>query len=70
MRLEEIHRILEAVQRTVLRSVLATITQVEGSAYRKEGTSMLFLEDGTQIGVLSAGCLEAHLRPACRIFWK
>ncbi|MEK3916486.1 XdhC family protein [Paenibacillus sp. FSL H7-0331] len=59
--MEEIHRILEAVQRTVLRSVLATITQVEGSAYRKEGTSMLFLEDGTQIGVLSAGCLEAHL---------
>ncbi|MFD0675732.1 MULTISPECIES: XdhC family protein [unclassified Paenibacillus] len=59
--MEEIHRILETIQRTSLRSVLATITQVEGSAYRKEGTSMLFLEDGSQIGVLSAGCLEAEL---------
>ncbi|NOU91964.1 hypothetical protein GC093_01770 [Paenibacillus sp. LMG 31456] len=59
--MEEIHRILETIQRTSLRSVLATITQVEGSAYRKEGTSVLFLEDGTQIGVLSAGCLEVEL---------
>ncbi|KEQ22479.1 XdhC family protein [Paenibacillus tyrfis] len=59
--MEEIHRILETIERTDLRSVLATITRVEGSAYRKEGTSMLFLEDGSQIGVLSAGCLEAGL---------
>lgn len=59
--LEEIHRILETIERTRLRSVLATITQVEGSAYRKEGVSMLFLENGSQIGVLSAGCLESHL---------
>ncbi|MFD0710777.1 XdhC family protein [Paenibacillus sp. GCM10027626] len=55
------HRILETVQLTGLRSVLATIIHVEGSAYRKEGTSMLFLEDGSQIGILSAGCLEADL---------
>lgn len=59
--MEEIHRILETIERTDLRSVLATITRVEGSAYRKEGTSMLLLEDGSQIGVLSAGCLEAEL---------
>ncbi|WP_079911657.1 XdhC family protein [Paenibacillus sp. 32352] len=57
----DIHRILEAVQRTGPRSVLATITHVKGSAYRKEGAAMLFQEDGSQIGVLSAGCLEAHL---------
>jgi len=59
--LEEMHRIMEAIHRTDARSVLATITRVEGSAYRKEGTSALFLEDGSQIGVLSAGCLEADL---------
>ncbi|MCM3272808.1 XdhC family protein [Paenibacillus elgii] len=59
--MEEIHRIFETIERTGLRSVLATITRVEGSAYRKEGTSMLFLEDGSQIGVLSAGCLETEL---------
>jgi len=59
--LDEIHRILETVKETELRSVLATITHVEGSAYRKEGASMLFLEDGSQIGMISAGCLESSL---------
>lgn len=59
--LDEIHRILEIIECTDQRSILATITHVEGSAYRKEGASMLFLEDGSQIGVLSAGCLEADL---------
>jgi len=59
--LEEIHRILEAIQNNGQRSVLATITHVEGSAYRKKGASMLFCEDGSQIGVLSAGCLEVDL---------
>lgn len=59
--MEEIHRILEAIQGNGQLSVLATITHVEGSAYRKEGASMLFFEDGSQIGVLSAGCLEADL---------
>ena len=43
------------------KKVLATIIHVEGSAYKKEGSMMLFLEDGTQIGMLSAGCLEIDL---------
>ncbi|GIO29794.1 MULTISPECIES: XdhC family protein [Paenibacillus] len=59
--MEEIHRILESVERSGLRSVLATVVHVEGSAYRKEGASMLFFEDGTQTGMLSAGCIEADL---------
>lgn len=57
----EIHQIVEAIQRSSSRSVLATIIHVEGSAYKKEGSIMLFLEDGTQIGVLSPGCLETDL---------
>lgn len=59
--MEDLHRILEAIQDNGQRSVLATITHVEGSAYRKVGASMLFCEDGSQIGVLSAGCLETDL---------
>ncbi|OZB91197.1 XdhC family protein [Paenibacillus sp. XY044] len=59
--MEDIHRILEALQQRKQRSVLATITRVEGSAYRKEGASMLLFEDGTQVGVLSTGCLEADI---------
>jgi xanthine dehydrogenase accessory factor len=41
--------------------VLATIIKVEGSSYRKAGTSMLFLSNGSQIGMLSSGCLEQDL---------
>ncbi|MBB3125657.1 xanthine dehydrogenase accessory factor [Paenibacillus rhizosphaerae] len=59
--MEDIHRILEALQQCRQRSVLATITRVEGSAYRKEGASMLLFKDGTQVGVLSTGCLEADI---------
>lgn len=56
-----IYTILDQLRRDEQRSVLATIIRVEGSAYRKEGTSMLFQENGTQIGMLSGGCLEQDL---------
>ncbi|WCN36275.1 XdhC family protein [Aneurinibacillus uraniidurans] len=59
--MDDIHRILEAIKHSSERSALATIIHVEGSAYRKEGTSMLFQESGAHIGVLSAGCLEVDL---------
>lgn len=41
--------------------VLTTIIKVDGSAYRKEGTTMLVKSDGNRIGLLSAGCLEEDL---------
>jgi xanthine dehydrogenase accessory factor len=59
--MDDIHRIIEVLGICDQNSVLATIIHVEGSAYRKEGTTMLFQEDGTQIGTLSGGCLEADL---------
>ena len=45
-------------------AVVGTILTVEGSAYRREGARMLFLENGVQVGTLSAGCLETDV--ACR----
>ncbi|MFS0687769.1 XdhC family protein [Sporosarcina sp. 179-K 8C2 HS] len=45
-------------------AVIAKIIHVEGSAYRKEGAWMFFLEDGSRIGLLSGGCLEYDLQ--CR----
>ncbi|MDP5276242.1 XdhC family protein [Chengkuizengella axinellae] len=59
--MENIHQILNAIQNTSNSHVLATIIHVEGTAYLKEGTTMLFQDDGTQIGMLSAGCLESDL---------
>ncbi|SDW41482.1 molybdenum cofactor sulfurylase [Marinococcus luteus] len=43
------------------KQILATITNVEGSAYRKEGTTMLLKTDGSSVGMLSSGCLEGDL---------
>jgi xanthine dehydrogenase accessory factor len=40
---------------------IATIVNVEGSSYQKEGTFMVFNGDGTSTGLLSGGCLEADL---------
>lgn len=42
-------------------AVLATIVQVEGSAYRKAGASMLFKKNGERVGLLSGGCVEEDL---------
>ncbi|ABI38515.1 protein of unknown function DUF182 [Shewanella sp. MR-4] len=42
--------------------VLAVITHIQGSSYRKPGAMMLFHEFGQGAGILSGGCLEADLR--------
>ncbi|QKE72273.1 XdhC family protein [Arthrobacter citreus] len=59
--MECIHEILEELSTPYEGDVLATIIHVEGSAYRKEGSAMLFKGNGQQIGLLSAGCLETDL---------
>jgi xanthine dehydrogenase accessory factor len=58
--MDDIFPILEHVEFNG-NKVLATIIHVSGSSYKKEGSTMLFLADGTQIGMLSAGCLEEDL---------
>jgi len=40
------------------RAVLATVVDVEGSAYRRPGAKMVIAEDGDGIGSITAGCLE------------
>lgn len=45
-----------------LRSALATVVRVNGSAYRHEGAKLIVAEDGTGIGNVSGGCLEADVR--------
>ncbi len=43
------------------RAALATVVRVRGSAYRREGTRMLVLDDASQVCMLSGGCLEAEV---------
>ncbi len=59
--MDKLYEILDKVVLNDERTVLATIIQVEGSAYRKEGTTVLLTESGKQIGVISIGCLEKDL---------
>jgi xanthine dehydrogenase accessory factor len=41
--------------------VLATVVATTGSTYRKAGARMLIMADGSYVGLLSGGCLEADL---------
>jgi xanthine dehydrogenase accessory factor len=41
---------------------LATLVATTGSTYRKPGARMLIMADGSYLGLLSGGCLEADLR--------
>ncbi|MCD8511527.1 MAG: XdhC family protein [Bacillus sp. (in: Bacteria)] len=41
---------------------IATVIQVEGSAYRHEGAKMLFSSSGESFGLVSGGCLEEDLK--------
>ena len=44
------------------RAALATVVRVRGSAYRHEGAKMLVAKDGSVVGNVSGGCLEADVR--------
>lgn len=59
--MDNIYEIISEIADSDDPAILATIIHVEGSAYRKEGATMLFTEDARQLGVISAGCLETDL---------
>ena len=42
-------------------AVLATLVQVDGSAYRGPGARLVVRPDGTAVGAISGGCLEKDL---------
>jgi xanthine/CO dehydrogenase XdhC/CoxF family maturation factor len=53
--------LLENAPRDASPRVLATVVGTAGSTYRKPGARMLMLADGSYLGLLSGGCLEADL---------
>ena len=60
----ELNQILTAydlAQKNGQSCVLATVTYVDGSSYRRPGARMLMTEDGNLIGCVSGGCLERDL---------
>jgi xanthine dehydrogenase accessory factor len=52
-----------------LKTVLATVVDLDGSSYRKPGVRMLLLENGDMIGAVSGGCVEKDIaRRAVSLF--
>lgn len=52
-----------------IKSVLATVVDLDGSSYRKPGVKMLILEDGSMKGAVSGGCVEKDIvRQAVSVF--
>jgi xanthine/CO dehydrogenase XdhC/CoxF family maturation factor len=54
--------LLERAPPEPIARVLATVVATAGSTYRKAGARMLIAADGTYLGLLSGGCLEADLK--------
>lgn len=52
---------IEETRKSGLRSALATVVSVRGSAYRREGAKMFIDENGNTIGTISGGCLESDV---------
>ena len=47
--------------REAKKGILATIINVQGSTYQKEGAKCFQAEDGSLIGLLSGGCVESDI---------
>lgn len=54
---------IEQAQREQDNAVMATVVEVEGSAYRRPGARMLIWSHGQPVGTISGGCLEGD---ACK----
>ncbi|MEP0710371.1 XdhC/CoxI family protein [Algoriphagus sp.] len=61
----------ETLQKEGKKVALATVVQVDGSAYRRPGARMLVSEDGELTGAISGGCLEGDaLRKAQTVIFQ
>jgi xanthine/CO dehydrogenase XdhC/CoxF family maturation factor len=58
--------LMERVPSTMDSRVLATVVSTAGSTYRKAGARMLIMADGSYLGLLSGGCMEADLAAHAR----
>jgi xanthine/CO dehydrogenase XdhC/CoxF family maturation factor len=47
-------------------SALVTLVRTEGSSYRRPGARLLVAENGTSVGAISGGCLEAEIARRAR----
>ncbi|WP_075351427.1 XdhC family protein [Algoriphagus marinus] len=61
----------QSAKKNQLKVALATVVQVDGSAYRRPGARMLITEAGELTGAISGGCLEGDaLRKAQTVIFQ
>jgi len=63
---EDIYEAIVQLRRTGGRGVLATIVQVRGSIPAYETAKLLVREDGSLLGTIGGGCVEAEVCEAAR----
>ncbi|WP_111669773.1 XdhC family protein [Algoriphagus litoralis] len=69
--LQEIIKAYEVCKSTREPIALATVVQVDGSAYRRPGARMLVTQEGKLTGAISGGCLEGDaLRKAQTVIFQ
>lgn len=72
--MKELQQIIQAyeISKSEHQAVaLATVVQVDGSAYRRPGARMLVTQDGNLTGAISGGCLEGDaLRKAQAVIFQ
>jgi len=61
MQVEDIYEEIVRIKNLGDTSVLATVISVKGSTPRAEGAKMLVRNDGTMLGSVGGGCLEASV---------
>jgi xanthine/CO dehydrogenase XdhC/CoxF family maturation factor len=70
--MKDINTIVEkqkALAEQGIESVLATVVQISGSAYRRPGAHMLIGRNGDKAGTISGGCLEGDvIEHAAKVF--
>jgi len=65
--MSEIYHIARALkQNPTTPAVLATLVEIEGSSYRRQGARRLIPRQGEALGSISGGCLEADLDERAR----
>jgi len=58
---KELQDILTALRQGGKPRALATVIEARGSTYRRAGARLLILDDGSMVGGISGGCLEADI---------
>ena len=62
--------IIWKAQQQGIKSVLATVVDLEGSSYRRPGVRMLIQENGQTHGVISGGCVEKEVERQAQFVLK